>query len=181
MSWPPTTTEPHAADRLVERLMRAQDLSLADARDVATTIFAGPSDLRDAAMLWAETGELPDAPTVEGTSPRDLAGRLEPSQVFTALSLLRANPTLGRDVLAHSADSMREGHLDRTGLLLIDSEPRRRRLTTWRFRGPLVLVFLVAIAATTVGALADSLVGVVAGVAAAIGALAAKRVRSRGD
>jgi hypothetical protein len=142
MTWPPTTTEPHAADRLVERLISTQHLSLEAARSVATTILAGPSDLREAAMRWADTGELPDAPSVDGMTPRDLGSRLEPSQIFTALSLVRANPTLGRDMLAHSADSMEvgEGEPDLTGLELMGSGPPRRRLATWRFRGLLARV-----------------------------------------
>jgi hypothetical protein len=121
-----TTTSPDR--QLLERRLRdAQDLDQGAARRLAAEILAAPTDVRAAAIQWARTGEYPDAPEVAGFTPLQLAVDLAPSQVFTALTLLRVNPSVGLDVLAHGADA--RGQAPSADWELIEEAPRQMRAT----------------------------------------------------
>lgn len=92
--------------RLVHRLAAVQGLDTDRAERLARRIAEADDDIWEAALLWSATGEMPDRPSVEEQSPEKLAERLSPSQVFTALMGLRADPERALSALRHSPNDL---------------------------------------------------------------------------
>lgn len=85
------------AARLAEAFIERQEMDPEKARALAAKIFAGDQDIRDAALEWADSGQMGDQPVIEEETPASLAARLpKPSLVFTALTALRTNPAEAR-------------------------------------------------------------------------------------
>jgi hypothetical protein len=80
------------ASLLAEELAQSQGLELVNAHHLVAHIATADDDIWIAAVKWAKTKQMPTSPTVEGENPSTLAARFKPSQVFTALMGLRADP-----------------------------------------------------------------------------------------
>jgi len=74
---------------LAEKLQGAQDIDLATAQELASSIASLDNDIAAAAFEWSQTGVMPETPSIEGVTPRSLDSTLFPSQVFTGLAVLR--------------------------------------------------------------------------------------------
>lgn len=86
---------------LADRIAAAQGLDHERAEELAQKIAFSSDDIWDAVMSWARTGEMPTVPEIRGHTPRDLARRLRPSQVFTALTALRSDPVAATNALRY--------------------------------------------------------------------------------
>ena len=91
---------------LATALAKAQQLEGDHARSIAMKIAHGDSDIWQAALSWARTGLMPNTPVVEQYNPRELAERLNPSQVFTALMALRRDPAQAMAALRFSPSDL---------------------------------------------------------------------------
>jgi hypothetical protein len=86
---------------LTGKLAAAQGLKAAHAGRLAQKISEADDDIWAAALQWAATGQMPTEPVIEGQDPARLYGRMNPSQVFTALMGLRSDPERARSALRH--------------------------------------------------------------------------------
>lgn len=97
---------------LTEKLADAQDLEAAHAARLAQKISEADDDIWAAALQWAATGQMPAEPIIEGQNPARLIARMNPSQVFTALKALRADPERARSGLRHFPGSLPRARKD---------------------------------------------------------------------
>ena len=86
---------------LTEKLAAAQGLEGTHAGRLARKISEADDDIWAAALQWAATGQMPAEPVIEGLDPARLNGRMNPSQVFTALMGLRSDPERALSALRH--------------------------------------------------------------------------------
>lgn len=91
---------------LATALAKAQQLEDDHVYSIARKIAHGDSDIWQAALSWAWTGLMPNTPVVEQYNPRELAERLNPSQVFTALMALRRDPAQAMTALRFSPSDL---------------------------------------------------------------------------
>ena len=79
---------------LVDRFVSGQGVDSVRALHYADEILRADEDIRQAALHWARTGDMPDSPVIEGRSPSDLAQMNSPSRAFSILIALRHDPAL---------------------------------------------------------------------------------------
>lgn len=99
-----TSMHERAADELealAAGLRLQQGMAEERAAAMASKIAAADDDIWQAALSWSRSGELPEAPEVEGYSPRELGERLTPSAALTALMALRRDPQRAGSALRH--------------------------------------------------------------------------------
>lgn len=76
---------------LATRFQEEQNLQKEAAERMSYKTLALDEDLAAAALEWARTGVMPDAPLIHGETPRGLNKSFFPTQVFIILSYLRTD------------------------------------------------------------------------------------------
>jgi hypothetical protein len=87
--------------RLESRLRAAQPaLDEEEVRRVVARVLADPP-ARELAVGWADSGEMPAEPDVEGLNPATLIALFKPSVVLTALPALLRDPARTLETFRH--------------------------------------------------------------------------------
>ena len=101
---PTHSPSPDDQSLLASKFAEAQRLDDDKAAQLAQEVLGGPEDIGRAALAWAASGVMPPEPHVAGETPKSLAERFAPSQVFTGLILLRRDPHTGARVVRRGVD-----------------------------------------------------------------------------
>lgn len=67
-------------------------------------LLRGDEDIREAALQWAATGQMPAEPTILGHGPRLLAADRPAQHVFPLLQFMRDDPVRAKRVLSRGPD-----------------------------------------------------------------------------
>jgi len=88
---------------LVQRLLVAEE-DEERVRAWVDELVTGDPDLGEAAVEWASTGSMPDAPEIEGFTPASLGHGRSPTEVFSLLRFLRRDPVAAKRGIRRAPD-----------------------------------------------------------------------------